>query len=84
MGRPRKNPIAVTLEEREAALHKSIEACQNEIAELKEKIGGFKLELADITKEKEAKYLKELQTAIADSGKTVEEWLAAVKNDKKK
>ena len=84
MARPRKNPLPVTLEEKEAVLKKNIEDCQNQIAELKEKIKASTAELDAIAKEKEAKVLKEIQDAIAASGKTVEEWIAAIKNDSDK
>lgn len=35
MARPRKNPLPITLEEREAAINKRIEDCQTEIAAFK-------------------------------------------------
>lgn len=84
MARPRKNPLSVTLEEKEAAINKSIAECEAEIAAIKEKISNFKADLADVMKEKEERALKELREAIAASGKSVEDWIAAVKGESDK
>ena len=72
MARPKKN---FTLEEREQIIREKIKKAEDELKAMKE-------ELAEVLKEKENAFLKELRSAIEDSGKSVSEWIAEMKEKK--